>query len=83
MGELGPPSGVSDWVETLELLGSASMIDQVFEYHPFFVLYCLNLDEKLKPPSSFVEAFGGEVDCVDWHLPCHFEVRNPTVQLRE
>ena len=69
MGELGPPPGVFDRVESLQLLGSASMIEQVFEYRPFFVLYCLNLNKKLKPPSSFVEAFGGEVDCVDWHLP--------------
>ena len=81
MGGLGPPPGVVDRSESPQLLESASVSEQVFEYRPFFIWDCFDFNKKLKPPSSFVEAFGGEVDCMDWHLPRFFEVRNPSVKL--
>ena len=81
MGGLGPPPGVVDRLESPQLLESASVSEQVFEYRPFFIWDCFDFNKKLKPPSSFVEAFGGEVDRMDWHLPRFFKVRNPSVKL--
>ena len=81
VGGLGLPPGVVDRLGSPQLFELASVNEQVLEYRPFFIWDCLDFYEKIEPPLSFHEAFGGEVDCMDWHLPRFFEVRNPSVKL--